>query len=65
MEHEADDYYAELRVLFIRQLGDAASVALAFGTEWSDFHNLLRSTASGRSPTKRPPTRADDYGAQT
>jgi Putative lumazine-binding len=37
-----DDYYAELRVLSVHQLGDAANVALAFGTEWFDFHNLLK-----------------------
>jgi hypothetical protein len=31
-----------LRVLSVHQLGDAANVALAFGTEWFDFHNPLK-----------------------
>jgi Putative lumazine-binding len=32
----------ELRVLSVNQMGDAASVALACGTEWFDFHNLMK-----------------------
>ena len=41
-KHEQDDYFAEFRVLSVHQMGDAASVAIAFGTEWFDFHNLLK-----------------------
>jgi hypothetical protein len=31
----------DMRVLSVHQMGDAANVALAWGTEWFDFHNLL------------------------
>jgi Putative lumazine-binding len=36
------DPSVELRVLSVHQMGDAASVALGWGTEWFDFHNLLK-----------------------
>lgn len=32
----------ELRIISVAQMGDAASVALAFGDGWLDFHNLAR-----------------------
>ena len=39
-QHESPN--VELRVLSVHQMGDAASVALAWGREYFDFHNLLR-----------------------
>ena len=35
-------YTAELRILSVTQMGDAACVALAWGTEWFDFHSMVR-----------------------
>ena len=32
----------ELRIISVAQMGDAAAVALAFGDDWLDFHNLAR-----------------------
>jgi ketosteroid isomerase-like protein len=32
----------ELRIISVAQMGDAASVALHFGDDWLDFHNLAR-----------------------
>src|SRR5579862_8010232 len=31
-----------LRIISVAQMGDAAAVALAFGDDWLDFHNLAR-----------------------
>jgi Putative lumazine-binding len=39
---KVEPYHVELRVLSVQQMGDAASVALAWGTDWFDFHNLLK-----------------------
>jgi hypothetical protein len=41
-EWAGEDTDVELRILSVQQMGDAASVALACGDEWFDFHNLLK-----------------------
>ncbi len=49
-KHEGPN--VELRVLSVHQMGDAASVALAWGPEWFDFHNLLRIDGEWRITNK-------------
>ena len=52
------------RFVSVTQVGDAAAVQLSFNSVsdksagWIDFHNLLKSTASGRSRIRPRPTAA-------
>ena len=55
--------HVELRILSVAQMGDVAAVALAFGDDWLDFHNMVRVNGAWKITNKTACHRSRAEGA--